>query len=180
MSSVDMYGEFLSNIGKLQLNFDYSNLALITVDGGDFPALVSSYSVNRSERIQLVPTFNDFVHLYAFGKQPIQIVLSGFAPSDDDKVNLQALIEKYESKYRAFNAASGGFMEITSLRGESLQGLCTNFTYTANAEMPVLVNFNMNIIGLGQNDTVLAGSISTGTTGGGEGGRNNVPAVGRS
>lgn len=148
-----MFGNYLSSIGFFNLNYDVSNLALIGIDSNNFPALVQTCQVSRGERIQAVPCFNDFIHLYCFGANPVTGNIAGFMLAKNNKLKL--LIDNYESKYRAYNATEKPF-NITTMGGETLKGLASNLIYAVNAERPALVNFSFDFYALRPSDTALS------------------------
>jgi len=151
----NVFGDFLSSIGAFNLGYDLSNLALISVEGDSFPALVQTYQVSRQERVQPVQCFNDVVHIYAFGRTPVTGNISGFALLNNNR--LKKLIELYKESYRAYKSTAAP-IAISTLYGETLKAIVTNFIYAANAERPVLVSFSMDFIGLDPGDTTLSGT----------------------
>lgn len=147
----NLYGNKLSTLGKFDLKYDYSNLALISIDNDDFPGIVQTYQIQRSERTQPVQCFNDSIHLYAFGKNPIQGNIGGFLLVES---GFKKMIDRYNTKYRAYK---GKATTIAFQSGETISAIVRDFIYSAVAERPVLVQFNMNFWGLDENDTFLVG-----------------------
>ena len=157
--AVPIFGKRLSTIGKLSITYDTDNLILVTVNDTSFPALVKSFRASRSERIQVVPCFNDSTHIYSFGKNPIQGVISGFSLPD----KLEAFVNLYKNKLRAYKLKSDSLITISN-KGDSMKALFVDLSYDIDAESPVIASFVMNFIALEDSDTVTTSNVAAATT----------------
>jgi hypothetical protein len=133
--AISIFGSY--GVGAVDLGFDTSDLIIATVDG--LPAKIQSIHVEKSERVQPINCFNDYVHLYTFGKNVCMISISGFCLAN----KLRYLIAKYESTYRAYTQK---LIRIVSTKGEILEGVVTSFSYDTNADSNSIANFSFTIM----------------------------------
>lgn len=77
------------------------------------PVIFVSFTVTFREKIQVVESFNEVVHIYAYGKGAGQLILGGHVLAEcNSNPKLERtrdfLITEYEDNLRAFQSASKG------------------------------------------------------------------------
>jgi len=132
-----------------------------------FPVIFTGFQINLREKIQVLETFNEFVHVYAFGRGVGNATLNGLVlgqRNNPDGAGLKgSLIDVYENQLRARKLAEAGNLAIISGPGDAVvQGV----THTFNFGMTVSEQGGDNVVPW-QMELVTAGgrgsSLSTGT-----------------
>ena len=122
-----------------------------------FPVIFESFQLAKSEKVQIMESFNEVTHLYAFGKSPDRLQLSGhiLASSAFNYAHLMgnvALTNYYENILRAFKVADSGLRaKITgpniSGKGSTLiVGVAINMTISMSANLESVIGFSMDFI----------------------------------
>jgi len=115
-----------------------------------FPIVFNAYRVQLTEKVQFLESFNEFIHVYAFGKGVGQAQLSGhvFATQQNPVHQRfkQRLIDQYSNKFRAFKLAKDGKLAKVSGPGTNLiQGVVLDLNYSIDAQQSNVINFELRI-----------------------------------
>ncbi len=131
-----------------------------------FPVIISRFGYGASEKVQVIETFKEYIHMYAFGRaaSSVQIVGHVLAQSGDLSA-AEDLKSAYESTLRAFKVAQGGSLISISGPLGVIKGVAINLMFDIAAGQDNVFNFTMNFIVLDGN-----GSSQTVANGGGGGG----------
>lgn len=136
---MNVFGKFLTSIGKVNLPYSNSNLIIIKVgEQAKFPALVQQCSVNSRDRIQVVPCFNDAIQLYSFGKEPRTISIQGIVLSQD----VETVNSTYQNSYRSFKQSPVKII-VSSI---AMEGYAISLSINTSAELACFSNFSMEFI----------------------------------
>lgn len=131
------FGNFLSSVGQLNLNFDMSNLILISLGDVSFPGVFQTFSFSNRERTQPLQCFNDTIHVYGFGKDLPTGSIVGFIL----KENMAAMLAKYD-KIRLFKNTP----TVLTFSDKTINVYITGLHISVNSESPCIANFNMEFI----------------------------------
>lgn len=131
------FGDFMSSIGQLNLNFDVSNLILISFGDTNFPGVIQTFSFNNRERIQPLQCFNDTIHVYGFGKDTPTGSMVGFVL----KENMAAMLSKYDEIRLYRNTPT-----VLTFSDKTISVYITGFQISVNGDSPCIANFNMEFI----------------------------------
>jgi len=122
-----------------------------------YPAIFSSFTYRKGERVQVVNGFDEVTHIYAFGKNPGQFQLGGHVISDGVfnqsflKTGI-ALTAHYNEILRAFEAANAGVRteiygpNIENRGGIIMKGVAVDFAVSMDAAVNSIMNFSLNFI----------------------------------
>jgi hypothetical protein len=124
-----------------------------------YPAIISSFAIQKSEKVQVINGFNEVIHLYAFGKNADQMQINGHILSNffNPAFGRSSLLitSAYEEKLRAFSAAkSGNRVKISgphlAADGSAviLTGVANSISYSMDATINSVINFSMSLIGV--------------------------------
>ena len=129
-------------------------------DGGGgnvgFPALFTHYSVVLNEKVQVLETFNEFIHIYAFGRAVGRATLGGQVVASGGSLRgiQSSVIGPYEGTLRARVLADAGNLAIISgPGGVTMQGVVVSAGFSVSTEG-------------GGNDNVASFSLEMYVTGG--------------
>lgn len=116
-----------------------------------FPVVFTACSVQHGEKVHLLESFNEAIHIFAFGKTSGNINLQGYLLSDsksnDRHQKFSALIGDKYKKIRAFNAAKSGQKVMISVPGGLvLSGICSGFSYSMSSESNSVINFSLQFV----------------------------------
>lgn len=136
-----MFGDFLTSIAKVDLAYTATNLVGINIGDKTFPAIIQSNQVNQRERAQVVQCFNDVIHMYAFGKEPTALMISGICPQKD--------MAELNTFYKSNRAYVGSPIKITSMQDIILQGVLLGMTYSLSADTCAFASFTMDFLDVG-------------------------------
>ena len=176
----------LLNVGGCVGIDNYNNSGLVIVDPSDiikrwwlmvlirdekqgktytmYPTIINTFNLQKTEKVQIVESFGETTHIYAFGRHPTQLHISGYVLASNIfnpvfSRTYDALTSKYEELARAYQVAQSGIrVKITgpNINGKGnilLQGIANNFTVQMSAENNSILVFSMNFIEV---DTALA------------------------
>jgi hypothetical protein len=117
-----------------------------------YPVIFTSISIRLGERVQVIESFNDAVHLNAFGKNAAVLSLAGHVigsvkDNDGQEKTGSLLIKNYDNNIRAFEAAKKGkLITISTHMGIVYSGVCTALDFSHDASLRAISNFNMNFV----------------------------------
>ena len=76
------------------------------------PVIFNQFVINYNEKVQVLESFNEVVHIYAYGKGAGSLTLGGMVLATCDNRLLantnRLLVKQYENQLRAFQAARRG------------------------------------------------------------------------
>ena len=138
-----------------------------------YPVIISRFEYGASEKIQVVEAFNEYIHVYAFGRAASQVQIQGHCLNvgDDFQASAPVLKSVYQQELRAFKAAqNGGMISIAGPVGV-LKGIATNLSFAISAGQDGVINFGMNFVVLdGTSESSVGSSQGGGGSGSGSGG----------
>ena len=142
---VDIFGNFLQQVAKVEYTHDVSNLATIKLDTATdtFPLLIQDFSITSRDRILPVACINDVIHMYSFGKDPDVISISGIGLAKD----IATIQKGYTNTYRSFKkkpvritiGGGGGGTTIVI-------GYMSSITTRISAENSCIAQFSVELI----------------------------------
>jgi hypothetical protein len=101
------------------------------------PVIFTAYQGMLREKVQALETFNEFVHVYCFGRAVGQATLSGRILATDGTLDAfkDTLLDTYENTLRARKLAENGALAIISGPGGAvLQGVVTQLSFSVSSE----------------------------------------------
>ena len=120
--------------------------------GLTFPVIFNSYRVILNEKVQVLESFKEVVHVFAFGKGAGQAVLTGFVLAHGTRnpshrrLNSR-LMRKYEKGLRAFKTAKAGRVVTISGPGDMiLRGVAVGLEISLSAETQGFASFSLRFI----------------------------------
>lgn len=125
----------------------------ITVTGGGalvFPVIFTQYALSKRDRIQVVESFSEAVHIYAFGKGADKLVLSGHLLANtngSDGINAySSLVSQYDSSLRAFKAAeTGDHIVVAGANGIVFSGVVDALDFTMDSSQNNISSFRLSM-----------------------------------
>ena len=137
-----MFGNKLSSIGKMGINYDTSNLALVRVsylkddkETKEENLLITSLVFSDRIRKQVVSCYDGNNYVYFFGEEPSQCSIGGIVPAS----GLKTLRDAYKNQKES--------TVTISIKGESsFKCIIDDFSYSVGAESASFCNVTMHLI----------------------------------
>ena len=137
----------------IQLEDDLGNRHLI------YPVVFNNFVWRKDERVQILNGFNEVAHLYAFGKNPDQLQLSGYVfASNKDNPRFQntpgLITNSFDKTLRAYKAAEQGIRtkiagpQISGKGSTILKGVSNQMNISLDASITSIMSFSINFIGV--------------------------------
>lgn len=128
-----------------------TGMVRINPGGFTFPFIFTNYSVNLNEKIQVLETFKEFIHLYAFGKAAGQAQIQGQLLEGRGNTRHSqlgpGLLSVYEKQLRALQLAKSGKLAIISGPGNTIiKGVVNNLNYSITGATSNILTFTLNLI----------------------------------
>ena len=129
-----------------------SGMIRLRPTGLTFPVIFSGYQVAFNEKIQVLESFKDVTHVFAFGKAAGSATLSGHVLANGNSNPLQRklkekLFQVYDTKLRAFKAAKEGKLVMVSGPGNMvIQGVVIGLSMDMSAQLESVANFVLNMV----------------------------------
>lgn len=136
----------------------------ISPGGLGFPVIFRQFSAQLQEKIQVLETFKEFIHIYAFGKGAGRATLSGSILScGGGPPNANKVANAYQNSLRARALAKSGSLATISGPGSFVvRGVIDSMSISIAAETHNMADFTLNMI--------IASSVSGAGGGGGSSG----------
>lgn len=119
-----------------------------------YPVIFTMFNLQKSEKVQVTETFGENIHLYAFGKAADVLQVSGMVLADTEMnpdLSRTAIFftNGYDNTVRAFQAAKyGRIITVVGPGGTVFDGMCIGMNISASAQINILVEFTLNLIGV--------------------------------